>query len=148
MDRKQLKLTLERHANWLRGEEGGVRANLTSADLRGADLRSADLIDADLIDADLRGADLRGANLIGANLRGANLIGANLVFSAWPLRCGSFHVKADMRLVAQLAKHLAMLDVSQCCGGIQEAMAHFRQTGLANLFEEFRSDVEKTPETW
>ncbi|MDR2054486.1 MAG: pentapeptide repeat-containing protein [Desulfovibrio sp.] len=110
-----LKLILDLHAKWLRGDSDGKRANLREADLRGASLREADPS------------------------------GANLDFSAWPLCCGSFGVKADMRLVAQLAKHLAMLDVSQCCGGIKEAMEHFRRTGLAHLFDEFRDDLPKTP---
>ena len=180
-----LKLTLDLHLKWLRGEDGGKKAdleganleganlkgaNLRGANLRGANLRDANLENADLRDADLgyanlkganlRGAnlgyanlgyadlgdaDLEGANLKGANLRGANLEDANLDFSCWPLRCGSFHAKVDMRLVAQLAKHLAMLDVSGCCGGIREAHAAFCQTGLAHLFDEFRSDMAKTP---
>ena len=89
---------LQRHAKWLKNEEGGEKADLRGADLRGADLRDADLrganlrganlrganlwgadlLDADLWGADLRGADLRDANLRGADLRGANLWGANL----------------------------------------------------------------------
>ncbi len=93
-----IKLILEKHAKWARGEDGGERANLRGADLgdadlcdadlRGADLRGADLHDADLCDADLRkanlcdadlcDADLCGANLCSANLRGANLRGAYL----------------------------------------------------------------------
>ena len=160
-----LKLTLELHAKWLNNEEGGVRADLRGANLQGADLQEADLRgadlqgaylqgadmqeadlqEADLQEADLQGADLRGANLRGADLQGADMQVANLDFSAWPLRCGSFHAKADIRLVAQLAKHLAMLDVSGCCGGIQEAMSEFRKTGLAHLFDEFRDDLDKTP---
>ena len=42
---------LQRHAKWLKNEEGGEKA-----DLRGADLWDADLRDADLRDANLRGA--------------------------------------------------------------------------------------------
>jgi hypothetical protein len=110
-----LKSILELHGKWLAGEEDGKRANLREADLHESDLREADLY------------------------------GADLVFAAWPLCCGSFGAKADMRLVAQLAKHLAMLDVSECCGGIQEAMEHFRRTGLAHLFDEFRDDLLETP---
>ncbi|MDR2744429.1 MAG: pentapeptide repeat-containing protein [Desulfovibrio sp.] len=125
MNKTELGVILDLHAKWLRGEANGERA--------------------DLHRANLCGADLRGAYLQRADLEGADLRGANLDFSAWPLRCSSFNVKADMRLVAQLAKHLAMLDVSGCCGGIQEAMEHFRQTGLAHLFAEFRDDLEKTP---
>ena len=69
---------LQRHAKWLKNEEGGEKADLRGADLRGADLRDADLWGANLRGADLRGADLRDANLRGADLRGANLWGANL----------------------------------------------------------------------
>jgi uncharacterized protein YjbI with pentapeptide repeats len=99
---------LSLHAAWVRGEPGGQRLVLRSADLRradlrcavlngadlsgavlrgadlsgavlsDADLRRADLRDADLSDADLRGADLRGAVLRGADLHGADLRDADL----------------------------------------------------------------------
>ena len=69
---------LQRHAKWLKNEEGGEKANLRDADLWDADLRGANLRDADLRDADLRDADLWDANLRDANLRDANLRGANL----------------------------------------------------------------------
>ena len=39
----ELKIILENHAKWLRGEEGGVRADLHDANLRGANLRNANL---------------------------------------------------------------------------------------------------------
>ena len=84
-----IKLILEKHAKWIRGEDGGERA-----DLRGADLRGADLCDADLRDADLRGADLRDADLYYANLRGADLRGADL--SGADLRGANLH-SADLR---------------------------------------------------
>ena len=79
----ELKAIIDKHAKWLRGEDGGERTDLYGADLRGADLRDADLRgadlrDADLRDADLRGADLRDADLRDADLRGADLSGANL----------------------------------------------------------------------
>ena len=83
-----IKIVLEKHAKWLRGEDGGECADLRGADLRyadlgGANLHSADLSDADLSDAnlssaDLRGADLRGADLSSANLRSADLNSAEL----------------------------------------------------------------------
>ena len=84
---------LQRHAKWLKNEEGGERAdlheadlrgadlheaNLRGADLRGADLHEANLYEADLHEADLRWANLREANLREADLRGADLYGANL----------------------------------------------------------------------
>lgn len=48
LETKQVKEIILLHGKWLRGELGGVRADLRSADLRFADLRSADLSFADL----------------------------------------------------------------------------------------------------
>ena len=83
-----IKLILEKHAKWARGEDGGEcadlrnanlrNANLRNADLRNANLRNANLRNADLRDADLRDAYLSGANLCGADLRGADLRDADL----------------------------------------------------------------------
>uniref|UniRef100_A0A6M3L404 Pentapeptide repeat-containing protein n=1 Tax=viral metagenome TaxID=1070528 RepID=A0A6M3L404_9ZZZZ len=56
--------------------------------------------------ATLAEADLRGANLRWADLRGADLRGADLDFSAFPLWCGSFQIKADERLIWQLIAHI------------------------------------------
>jgi len=96
MDVKELQKILSDHSLWLQDPTQGGRA-----DLSGANLSSADLSDADL-----SGADLSWADLSGANLKGANLKGANLDFSCWPLWCGSLGVKADAKLVGQLAYHL------------------------------------------
>ena len=101
-----IKLILEKHAKWIRGEDGGECADLCGADLRGANLsdgnlRNANLCCANLCCANLRGADLCGANLSGADLRDANLCDAkNTNKTAWdaytafyPLQCpetGSF----------------------------------------------------------
>ena len=89
-----------------------------------------------------RQADLRGANLWGADLRGANLD-----FSAWPLSCGSFGVKVDDRIVAQLFCHIARLDVSGCSPVVRYAHRVIFSTWpgkwLKNLFSEYRDDVEK-----
>ncbi len=38
MDKVELAKVLDLHGKWLRGEEGGVRANLSDADLRNANL--------------------------------------------------------------------------------------------------------------
>ncbi|AMV25466.1 Serine/threonine-protein kinase B [Gemmata sp. SH-PL17] len=80
---EQLATILADHKKCLRGEDGGKKADLSSANLRGADLRGADLSSADLSSANLRsanlyGADLSSADLSSANLRSANLYGADL----------------------------------------------------------------------
>lgn len=77
-DRIDLPEILRLHGMWLRGEPGGVRADLSGADLRVANLGGADLSGADLRGADLRVADLSGANLTGADLSWAGLCGAAL----------------------------------------------------------------------
>lgn len=102
----ELKAIIYKHAKWIRGEDGGERANLRDADLHNANLYGADLHNANLRDADLRGADLcdadlHNANLCGADLHNADLRGAkNTDKTAWdaytafyPLQCpetGSF----------------------------------------------------------
>ena len=71
-----IKLILEKHAKWARGENGGERA----------DLRGADLCDADLCGADLHNADLRGA-------KNTDKIAWNAYTAFYPLQCpetGSF----------------------------------------------------------
>ena len=73
-----IKLILEKHAKWIRGEDGGECADLCGADLCYANLCDADLRNANLRGADLRGADLCYANLCDADLCNANLRGANL----------------------------------------------------------------------
>ena len=91
-----IKLILEKHAKWIRGEDGGERAdlcnvnlrgaNLCNANLRGANLRGADLCDADLCGADLHNADLRGA-------KNTDKIAWNAYTAFYPLQCpetGSF----------------------------------------------------------
>ena len=87
----ELKATIYKHAKWVRGEDGGERADLygadlCGADLYGADLRSADLCDANLCDANLRRADLRDA-------KNTDKIVWNAHTAFYPLQCpetGSF----------------------------------------------------------
>ena len=83
MNHEELSAVVALHGKWLRGEDGGKRANLRRANLSGADLRRADLSWADLSGANLRWADLSGADLSGADLRRANLSGANLGDVLW-----------------------------------------------------------------
>jgi uncharacterized protein YjbI with pentapeptide repeats len=101
MEQNKLNDILALHKQWLLGEAGGVKANLSytnlsyadlsDANLRGASLRyanlryanlsGADLSYTNLSDANLRGANLSDANLRGANLSDANLRGANLSYA-------------------------------------------------------------------
>ena len=88
MDEQELKNILDKHFKWLRGENGGKRANLSranlsranlfGANLSRADLSGANLFEANLSRANLSRADLSRADLFGANLSGANLFRANL----------------------------------------------------------------------
>ena len=80
---EKLQEIIESHGRWLRNEEGGERANLSSANLSSADLSDANLSyanlsSADLSDANLSYADLSDANLCDANLSSADLSYANL----------------------------------------------------------------------
>jgi len=75
---QELKDILDKHGKWLRSEEGGESANLSSADLRSANLRFANLSSADLSSADLRSANLSSADLSSADLSFANLSFADL----------------------------------------------------------------------
>ena len=121
---------LKKHLSWINDEPGGEKADLSYANLRYADLSYAnlryadlsyadlsyanlsyaDLSYADLSYADLRSADLSYANLRSADLSYADLRYADLDYSAFPLWCGSFGVKVDIRLGAQLAYHFCRLD--------------------------------------
>ena len=151
MTQNELNEVLSLHKRWLEsyGAEGKLAdlrgANLQGANLQGANLLDANLLDANLLDADLRdaylrfadlrganlrGANLRGANLRGANLRGADLQGANLDCSVWPLWCGSFNVKCDIRLARQLAYHFCRLN----CKDTEVIAAQNTLLGLANRF--------------
>ena len=148
---------LQRHAKWLQsdGEEGEKAdlsgTNLSGTNLSGTNLRYADLSYTDLSFANLRwtdlsNADLSNANLSNANLSGTDLSNANLDFSCWPLWCGSRDVKADDRLVAQLLFHVTRLNVTQCSGGVREAMEHIRTMAVSDLFCEYRTDIKKIEE--
>ena len=91
MDKVKLKQVLDAHFKWLRGEDGGTRADLTGAVLTRAVLIDADLTDADLTDADLTGADLTDAVLTDAVLTRAVLTGADLTDAKinYPISCPS-----------------------------------------------------------
>ena len=97
---EEISKILRKHELWLNGDDNGERADFSLCDLSWACLSRTDLREANL-----RGADLHRADLREANLREANLRGADLDFACWPLWCGSLGVKADKRIMAQLAYH-------------------------------------------
>lgn len=68
---QELKDILNKHGKWLRNEDNGERANLSSADLSYANLRSANLSYANLSSANLSSAGLSSADLRSADLRHA-----------------------------------------------------------------------------
>lgn len=78
MTADELTAILDKHGKWLRGKEGGERANLNRAYLNRAYLNRANLSDAYLSRANLGGAYLNRAYLSDAYLSGANLSGADL----------------------------------------------------------------------
>ncbi len=150
---KELKSILDCHSKYLNNDPEGKRAdlshadlnyanlsyaNLTSVDLRGANLSHIDLRYADLRDVDLRYANLSHADLRYANLRYADLSCAKLDFSSFPLWCGSFNIKCDMRLFAQLAYHMCRLDVTNCEDS--EELKHYQESlkPIANKFHRIR----------
>ena len=90
--RAELDLIIELHLKWIRGEEGGKRADLYGANLYGANLYGANLSRANLYGANLHGANLSRANLYGAGLHGARNIDKALNLF-YPIACpeyGSF----------------------------------------------------------
>jgi hypothetical protein len=152
MNADELKSVLDLHAKWLRGEEGGSRAdlsrtNLSGANLIGANLRGADLRDANLRGANLYGANLYGADLIGADLRDANLIGANLygangIMSFGPIgetkRIGYTWLDKDSKVMFQLGCHK---------GNLKETVTAIRKKyGMKSTYEAMVKLVAKIQE--
>ena len=76
--KEELAEIIRKHQAWLHNEDGGERANLSSANLSDADLSSANLSSANLSSANLSSANLSYANLSSANLRSADLSSADL----------------------------------------------------------------------
>ena len=136
----ELKLILEKHEKWLKGEAEGERAILIGYDLRNSDFSDSDLRGSVLWGSDFRHSDLSGSNLSGSNLRysdlrgsdlrnsdlrgsvlwgsdfrhsdlsGSDLRGIDLDFYSWPLWCGTRNVKVDENIVYQLLLHINWLD--------------------------------------
>lgn len=91
ISQKELKEILEKHKKWVKGEDGGEKADLREVDLQGFDLRYVDLRCADLQCADLRCADLRSTDLRGTDLRDTNVYGADLkgAYRPWLVYAGN-----------------------------------------------------------
>jgi hypothetical protein len=71
----ELKIILEKHRLWLRGNGEGKRADLSYVDLSYADLRSANLSYANLSQANLSYANLSQADLKSVNLSSTSMTG-------------------------------------------------------------------------
>lgn len=134
---QELKDILDKHGKWLRQEEGGERANLSSANLGYANLSSANLRSANLRYADLSYANLSSANLSYADLRSADLSSANLRYA--DLRC------ADLRsanlMVFQFRRHTAYftfdgaLRIGCILMPISEWLIGFEEIGKKNGYD-------------
>ena len=76
MTPSDLKTILDKHAAWLRGEDGGERAYLTGANLARANLAGANLADANLTGANLAHFQIcpeQGAFIAFKKLRGGKV---------------------------------------------------------------------------
>lgn len=79
---EKLKEILASHSKWLRGENGGEKADLSNVDLSYINLNHTDLRGANFCGANLYRANLFGANLSGTKFCGADLFGADLSYSS------------------------------------------------------------------
>ena len=73
ISKEELSLILDKHAKWLKDEDGGEKADLRYADLSYADLSFANLRYTNLSYTNLRYANLNYADLSAANLSAADL---------------------------------------------------------------------------
>ena len=78
LTQQEVNKIIAKHQKWLRGEEGGERANFSNTDLSNLDLSRVNLSHANLSNANLSYANLSYANLSYANLSRVNLLYANL----------------------------------------------------------------------
>ena len=162
MTKKEIKEILDKHLKWLRGDDGGSRANLSGANLSGANLSGANLYVADL-----SGANLSGANLYVADLSGANLSGAKIEldllnkfvpiccpeygsFTAWKKAYGGYIVKLEVTEYAKRssaygrkcrcseAKVLAIENTDGTAANVQEAYSQHDRTFVYRVGETVR----------
>ena len=136
--KEQLAEILQKHKMWVNGEEGGERANLSSADLSSADLSYANLRYANLSDANLSSADLSSADLSYANLSSADLSYANLRYANL----------SDGNLSSADLSSADLSDAKNLVSSINYMEAHFERTAEGYIaYKTFNSSYE-APERW
>lgn len=127
---ESIKEKTKSHELWLRGEREGQCLTLTGRDLSGTSLqklclqevnfknsilKNVDFQDSDmqrtvLSEVDAQNSNFCGVDFFGTDFQRADFRGVNMDHSCWPLWCGSFDVKVDKRIAAQLAYHFCRLD--------------------------------------
>ena len=121
--KKEIKIILIEHKEWLQNSLKGKRANLSSADLRSANLSFADLRCADLSSADLSYANLRFTNLSYANLSYADLRCVDLSYADLSY--------ADLRSADLSFANLSSVDLSYA--NLSYADLSYANLSFANL---------------
>ncbi len=152
MTKEQLAEILDKHAKWLRGEDGGARANLAGANLADANLADANLAGANLADANLAraylaDANLAGANLAGANLARANLAGANLARAYLADANLAGANLADANLAGASAQHNRYV-ITACLTNYQMALFQHKGTVLVTAGCHRGWTIEQARERW
>lgn len=133
MTEKRIKEILESHRKWLRGEEGGKRADFRNTNLSGITLHDADLAKADLRGANLFRANLHFVNLEGADLSEANLSEAELFYARLRNACLN---KANLQSADLSYAFLVNADLSEadlCDARLSEIEGHSVNLRKANL---------------
>ncbi len=143
MKAEEIKKILAKHALWLRGAEGGERADLQGASLRFARLQGVSLQGAKLQGADLQGANLQGANLQGADLRGAYLCHAVLQgadLRGADLSCIKMNWQSHALLGEILQRDAVTLDHRSVAGVVSKS--------LDLCWDDFERELSENQKTW
>ena len=120
--KKQVESILKKHQKWINSENGGVRA----------DLRSADLTNANLSDADLRSANLRYANLSDEQIKQMNhhrpfqIIPQEGEFIAWKKGYNNHTIKL---LIQKTSKRTSNLVSRKCRASHVKVLAIWNRLG-------------------
>lgn len=82
-------------------------------------------------------------NLLKADLEGVQLMETPFDLSTFPLWCGSFGMKPDDRLVAQLIYHVMRFGTDNMSDAVKKQLAEIRGMPIAKIFpEKYRNDIE------